>query len=202
MDYLQTILCGFLLASAVFNLAVFVYACRRPGRNAKYFSLLALCVAIYAFGYGMELYTNSLDRMVFWNLFQYIGLPFIPAFWILFTLEYNDKPLTVSTKVFLLSIPVLTLILRYSNHLHHLYYESVELTTNGLFLILFIHKGPWYIFYVLFITLCIFASNYLYLKMYRKSSGTIRRHSNCRLGTLILGHVLPGYKGHLYVEIV
>jgi hypothetical protein len=90
MINIQIVLCGVLLAFAMFTLLLFIYTYRKHDLIAKYFSYLSLSISIYVLGYGMELYSNSLQDMIFWNHVQYIGLPFLPAIWVMFALEYNN----------------------------------------------------------------------------------------------------------------
>ncbi|MTV48194.1 diguanylate cyclase [Heliobacillus mobilis] len=177
MDYFKVILCGVLLTSAICTILISVYAYKKHECNSKYFSYFCISITFYSFGYAMELYSDSLDLMIFWNLIQYIGLPFIPAFWIIFTLEYNNKRLSRLTKMSIFLIPCLTFLLRYTNDIHHFFYFSVQLTTNEYFPVLYIQKGPWYWVHTMFVTVCFIVSNYLYFIMYRKSSGTISRQS-------------------------
>lgn len=178
MEYIRIILCGILLASAMFTFLVSIYIYRKNDRTSKYFSFFSLSITFYSFGYAMELYSNSLSHMLFWNLVQYVGLPFLPALWIMFTIEYNNKRIRNITKLSLFVIPILTFIFRYTSNINHLYYLSVQFTTNHYFPVLYIMKGPWYWVHVIFITSCFIVSNYLYFDMfYRKSTGSIRRQS-------------------------
>ena len=46
----------------------------------KAFSALVLCISIYLFGYLMIINTSNLQEMVFWNQFQYFGLPLFQCY--------------------------------------------------------------------------------------------------------------------------
>lgn len=173
----QTILSGFLMASAMFTFFVFIYMYRQNNRITKYFSFFSLSISLYSFGYAIELFSGTFDRILFWNYFQYLGLPFIPAFWIIFTLEYSNKRTDFVTKLGIFLIPILTFFFRYTSNLNHLYYASIQYTTNDFFPVLYIIKGPWYWVHGIFITLCFIVSNYIYFLLYKKSSGQIRRQS-------------------------
>ena len=48
----------------------------------KAFSALVLCISIYLFGYLMIVNSSNLQEMIFWNQFQYLGLPFIAVLWL------------------------------------------------------------------------------------------------------------------------
>lgn len=177
MEYFQIILCGVLFASAMFTFIVSVYTYSRKDTISKYFSCLNLSITFYSFGYAMELYSNSLKHMLFWNYFQYVGLSFIPALWLLFSLVYNNKKLRFVTNLCLVLIPILTLIFRYTSSMNHLYYVSTQVIVNKYFPVLYIQKGPWYWVQSIFITFCFVLSNYLYFDKYQNSTGLIRRQS-------------------------
>jgi len=170
-----------LLASAMFTFIAAIYIYKKHDLITKYFSFLSLCIAFYSFGYAMELYSNSLSQMLFWNLVQYIGLPFLPALWLMFTLEYNNKHLRFITKLSIFLVPILTFIFRYTSNINHFYYLSAQFITNKYFPVLYIQKGPWYWVHVVFVTSCFIVANYLYLNMYRRSIGSIRRQSRIML---------------------
>lgn len=124
--------------------------------------------------------------MLLWNLVQYIGLPFLPAFWLMFTLEYNNKPTRFITKLSIFLIPVLTFIFRYTSNLNHLYYFSIQVISNNYFPVLYIEKGPWYWVNTIFITCCFIVSTYMYFNLYRNSTGSIRHQ-----GLIMLIAALP-----------
>jgi len=173
----RIILCGILLASAMFCFIASISIYKKKDRVTRYFSYFTISLALYSLGYAMELYSNSLHQMLVWNLVQYIGLPFLPAFWVMFTLEYNNKPTRFITKLSIFLIPVLTFIFRYTSNLNHLYYFSVQVISNNYFSVLYIEKGPWYWVNTIFITACFVVSTYMYFNLYRNSTGSIRHQS-------------------------
>ncbi|MBM7867468.1 diguanylate cyclase [Heliobacterium gestii] len=177
MHFLRMMLCGILLTSAVFAVLSSIYTYEKKDNIKKYFSYLSLCISFYSLGYAMEFYSDSLDRMLFWNLVQYIGIPFLPAFWILFAFEYNGKKLDVLSRMGTLFIPCLTMFFRFTSSVNHLYYSNVQIAFNNYFPVLFIQKGPWYWVQFIFATSCFVVANYLFLLMYRKSNGSIRRQT-------------------------
>jgi hypothetical protein len=46
---------------------------------------------VWAIFYSLELSSNSLDEMLFWINYEYIGIGSIPALWILFVVHYIGK---------------------------------------------------------------------------------------------------------------
>lgn len=179
MENISALLSGILIASALLTFFIFVYAFRLNNPGAKTFSFLCLANAFYSFGYAMEIYSAGFNQMLLWNAVQYIGLPFLPAFWIVFAIQYSGKEYLLKpfVKSGIFIIPVITLILRYTSNLNHLYYANVQYNSNYLFPVLFIEKGPWYLVHGIYMSACVIYGNYLYLLQYKKSTGTIRRQS-------------------------
>lgn len=108
--------------------------------------LLCIAMDIYMFGYLQELNSGSISQKLFWNYFQYLGIPFVSALWLTVALMYTNhffRNLKIKI-VFIYAIPVLTLILRLTNSLHHLYFNSFSLQTLDGLTLLIKNKGIWF----------------------------------------------------------
>jgi len=187
---LSVLLSGFLLASFMMTLYIVVYSFRKKTSISSTFALTCLCIAIYSFGYAMEINSQSLHTMLFWNGLQYLGLPFIGAFWVIMALKYTNKHQILDSPVFksgVFLIPFITFILRLTNEFHHFYYTSVSYDAGELFPVLHLEKGPWYLVNFLYYGVCFITSNYLFFSQYRRSSGVIRKQ--CIL--MFIASVLP-----------
>lgn len=171
---------GYLFTSALVTILLAIHSMNKKDvTGAKAFSFLCMASSIYAFGYGMELLNKDLSITLFWNGFQYCGIEFIPVFWIIVALQYcgKEKILTTFIKGVLFTIPISTLIVRYTNSFHHLFFKNVFITSNGYFPIMFIEKGPLYIVSWTFISCCILYSNFLYFKLLIQSKGNLHYQS-------------------------
>jgi PAS domain S-box-containing protein len=96
---------------------------RRNSPDADYFSLLLLASAIYSLFYGLEISSRSLQlAMTFYKL-QYLGIPFIPALYLLFAITYTTKSDIKKPYILgaILVIPVITLILAFTAGYHDLF---------------------------------------------------------------------------------
>ena len=135
--------------SGVLSLLLTAYAFMRRKRMSfsGTFALMSGFSAIYIFGNALELASNNLEQIRFWVQFQYIGLPLIAPFCLLLVIQYTglDKYLTKRKYIVLFAIPVLTILLAWTNEWHHLLYRTLQLQTeaNGNFAK--ITAGPWYI---------------------------------------------------------
>ena len=118
----------------------------------RWVALTMLCIAIWGLFYGLELASTSMPDMVFWGKLQYFGIALAPAFWLYFTLKYTDyklqkkRPLIYSIYL----IPVLTIVLVWTNESHHLHYLSTTLNESGPFPLLKLEYGPWYYINVIY----------------------------------------------------
>lgn len=107
---------------------------RGKGDYVKVLFLLSIAIDLYLFGYLQELSSLTLEKKLFWNTFQYFGIPFVSALWLTACLMYTGhfKPYLKTKLLFIYSVPLLTFVLRFTNELHHLYFRTFQLQgTNG-----------------------------------------------------------------------
>lgn len=92
--------------------------------------ILLLCIAVcfYIFGYAMELNSYTKSQILFWNRVEYIGIPFVSALWLTIALMYigcysRHKKLLFAM---IYIIPMITMLLRFTNDSHFLYFSSLK----------------------------------------------------------------------------
>ncbi|NLO89441.1 MAG: diguanylate cyclase [Clostridia bacterium] len=182
MDILNVVLSGFLFSFALMMLFTGAYSYFfKKNEISKLFACFCTAVAVYSFGYGLELRATTLGSMLRWNALKYLGLPFIPAFWLLIAVHYTnrEKFLNPYAKAFIFALSVTIIIFRYTNQWHHLYYTSVEARTDLLFPILYVEKGPWYVVYGAYLTFSVIAASYFYFMQCRNTYGSLK--AQCRI---------------------
>lgn len=59
--------------------------------SAIFLAMAGICVAIYDFGYAMEINLTTLADIMFWVRFQHIGIQLLPAFWLMFALNVMGR---------------------------------------------------------------------------------------------------------------
>lgn len=106
--------------------------------------LLSFAICFYVFGYAMELNVNTESQILFWNKFEYLGIPFVSALWFTVGLIYTGsfsrhKALLLA---FIYIIPLISMILRFTNDYHYLYFSSVNFVNNYGKLLLVRDYGP------------------------------------------------------------
>ncbi len=115
-----------------------------PGRIAMTWMLAGL--AVWAFGYALNITSATLEAKIFWMRIQNIGILTVPAFWFLFTVQYAqvDRWLNRNTGALFFIIPLISLVFIFSDRWFHLYYSAIRpLSENGGPLV--IERGPFYL---------------------------------------------------------
>jgi diguanylate cyclase (GGDEF)-like protein/PAS domain S-box-containing protein len=176
-------------AGGALFLAWFGWSKRRSVPSALAFAGLLLTVALYAGGYALELSGNTVAEMLDGSRIEYLGIPFLPAFWFLLSYRFNypSRPVPRSFMAVLLTISFLTLVIFQTNGAHHLHYRSVAVDMNGPFPVLSFTRGAWYWFHVLYSNTAILAGNAMFLLMLIRSPG----HCRTRTALMLAGSVLP-----------
>jgi diguanylate cyclase (GGDEF)-like protein/PAS domain S-box-containing protein len=105
---------------------------RRNIPGAKSLILLNAAVAVYAFGYIFEITVNSLETKLIWYGIEYFGIAALPFLWLFFALQYSDNDrLIINKKIYYLAIiPVITILLVWTNRFHGLMIQNVGISTG------------------------------------------------------------------------
>lgn len=177
MNYL---LSGLLIVLFLSVVSLMLYSIRAKSTQIALLYLLFLSVGVYAVGYSMELLSQTVPQMLFCNIIQFVGFPFIPALWLSYVISdthYAAKnPLRPIRFFAIFSIPMLTLIVRITNPQHHLYYVSYELAHRG-FPVLILHRGPFYYILILYSIFCILYSILILLKNIKNKASFVASRS-------------------------
>jgi len=137
----------------------------------KAFSAMVLFVSIYLFGYLMIINTDNLQEMIFWNQFQYFGLPFISVLWMIVALLYTKTIYSMKNRMvpLLFVIPVITFFMRLTNSWHHLFYKAFELKEIFGHYYLYMERGFWYYVNISYSLLCLLVTVLVYFIAYLKN---------------------------------
>jgi PAS domain S-box-containing protein len=119
-----------LLVTTVLSITLLIYALRRRAViGARPLSAVMLALAIWSFGYMLELAVPDLAAKVFWARFEYFGIVLVPAGWLAFTLEFSGRKHWLTPRnLLLLSLePALILVGVWTNDLHGWLWRSVSI---------------------------------------------------------------------------
>ncbi|KYC49471.1 MAG: sensory histidine kinase AtoS [Candidatus Methanofastidiosum methylothiophilum] len=119
------------LSSIVSVILIGLLLKRKKSRVNTYLMLLLISIFIWSFTDLLNLFSTSLSEKIFWTNFTYFGSAILPVFWILFVLEYVGKGDVITRfRIILLSIiPIVSIILLWTNDYHQLMRESINLVT-------------------------------------------------------------------------
>lgn len=167
-----------LLASSLFSAIIIALLYRRKKAVGRKFLILFLSsIFIWSVADFFNLLNTTLNAKIFWSNFSYFGVATFSIFLILFVLEYIGKGELINrSKIILLSIiPIITIILIWTNEHHHLMRQSFFIQNISGLLALGKVYGTW--FWIQFIyahsiviisSVLIFYSLSLSLNIYKK----------------------------------
>jgi PAS domain S-box-containing protein len=128
------------------GMALFVarFAWRRrcmPGGGAL--AAMMLAVSIWSAATALEYATVEIAGKLFWSKLEYIGVVSVPVFYLIFALQYNqlEQWATPRRIAALFVVPLLTLVLAFTNEWHGLIWPGVTRSPAGSNLVVYAH-GP------------------------------------------------------------
>ena len=187
-----------LLFSAVAALALVNLAWRRRfNEGATPFALLMIAVVVWCSGHIMEMETTALSSKIFWANMQFFAIASIPVFWLVFILDYSGQSkrrLFIKT-IYLSIIPIISLIMLWTNHLHGLFFSKAEIVikNNASFLVRTFNTGFW--IHAVYSYMLLLIGTLLLIK-------SIIRHSKPYNGgsvLLLLGVLIPWVCNAVYI---
>jgi signal transduction histidine kinase len=135
---------------AVMALVLAVMFWKRGTKQFKWhFVVLSLLVASLAISYMCELFCSQLSEKLFCNDIEYVSITGIPILYLLIVVKYAGREdlLTRKNIMLITIIPLIDLIMVWTNGFHHLFYGdlSLDLITSQPYSAL---KGPFYYLHI------------------------------------------------------
>jgi len=174
-------------------IAILIARHDRASRNVPFIMLLT-CIAVYATFYAIEIASPELSSKLLLVKFEYLGIAFIPFFWILTALRFANRDYWLSLPVYLILalIPLTTMTLYITFEHHQLYYTRWFLDTSGAFPMFVADPGPWFWVQMVWQNLMLLAGNFLFAAAWRNASAPNRK----RAGIMLLASIIP-WAAHL-----
>jgi PAS domain S-box-containing protein len=188
-----------LVLTAVASCIVVLLAWRRrpaPGSWPTVFLMLA--VAEWSLAYALELASVNLEAQVFWAKVQYLGIVSVPVIWLILALEYTglEKWLTRRNLILLAIVPLLTLLLVWTNELHGLIWKQVGQATIDSYVVLDLTYGWFFWVYLVYAYLLLLAGTIRWLQVLIRSPQLYRGQA----GAMLVGALMPWVGNALYVS--
>jgi PAS domain S-box-containing protein len=158
--------------------------------------LLMLSVALWSLAYVFELGSPDLGTKILWAKIKYIGVVSVPMAWLFFVLMFTkQEQWLASRKIVLLTIiPIITLLLVWTNSLHGLIWSSIGTNNSSLSPMPILAHGAWFWIHTIYSYLILLFATILVLAALIRSS---HLYSHQTVGLLIsvlapwAGNVLP-----------
>jgi diguanylate cyclase (GGDEF)-like protein/PAS domain S-box-containing protein len=186
------------ILSAVITLIASIIAWRKPAPGSFALGLLLLAMAIWSGGYATRWLDIPITTKIFWFQIMFIGVVSIPTLFLVFALGFirNESWLTPRNLALLSIPPVSSLLLRWTDPYHHLFYQSLNIMQENGSVVMEIARGPWYLVNVVYsyavIGLGIFLMSQATLR-----SGPLYRH---QYRLILLASLLP-WAGNVFKEL-
>ncbi len=169
-------------------IALYAWNKRASFGFAPFFLLLG--DALWKVCFGVALGTHDLPARLFWTSCQYIGIGMqvIGATLLAVTYAGKENWLTPRRNWILIGLaPALSVLLAFSNELHHLMWVQAQLSVQENLAVLNIHYGPLYWGYILYNYLVVILAALILARAAYRSSGQQRRQALI----LTIGILLP-----------
>lgn len=127
-----------LYAGALISCILIYYAWRnRHLANPLPFTAVMLATAEWSVAYAAIIHSNSMEAKIFWVKVGYGGASFISAAWLLFILQYTHRSQYITRRnvIFLSIVPLVNILLAWTNEIHQLVWNSAVLDDAAQFLI-------------------------------------------------------------------
>jgi diguanylate cyclase (GGDEF)-like protein len=184
----------FLLLVSLELLAMAALTWRRRTRAPEIWVVLLLLVAagIYALGYSQQIAQTTVAGATFWKHVQYLGIPWLPALWVMLVREHNR----MSSRAWLLfSLSALVFVAELTNGWHGLYTSQMHMVARPPFSIMVYRRGPLAWVNLAYLYIALSYSAWVYLSRFRHSSRLYRKQSLYFIASSIFP--LAGYIAYL-----
>ncbi|MEN6328239.1 MAG: histidine kinase N-terminal 7TM domain-containing protein [Syntrophomonas sp.] len=162
---------------------------RRTHPGAKSFAYLMLAYGIYSLGYYFELHSSNLQELTFWLKFEYLGVAFIPALWMLFCIQYTESKRLNNPKLIttLFVLSCISLLVVYTNSYHQLFHLPIAINMKSGLAIAVLKHGPWCWVHMAYLSLAEIGGSILLLNKWRHTS----RNESRPAGAMFIGSLIP-----------
>ncbi len=176
-------------AATLIITALYILWQRRHRPASRAGALVLLTCAELMVAYTLEIGSTNLPIKLFWNKMQYVGLAIAPTAWLVYTLHYigREKWLTRRTLALLSIVPLITLLLAFTNEAHGLIWRHVWLDTDGPFLVFDKIYGVGFWVFVVYSCILLLLATFLYIQMFIRS----RHFYRWQVSALVFGALLP-----------
>jgi PAS domain S-box-containing protein len=157
--------------------------------SARILLLLMIAVAIWSLAYGMECISPNMEMKLWWVHAQYLGVVWIGILILSFVLLVTKQKYKIKKTGYMLLciIPVLIIILAFTNDSHHLMWSSAWLDLSIETPVLSFERGPCFWLLIAYSYTSIALATIILIKSFVISKGILRK----QLFTVLIGVLVP-----------
>ena len=178
-----------LIISGIITLLLSGYILSNEKDTVRWVGYLMLSNSVWSLGYGFELASKTLEHMKMLINVEYVGIVAVPFYWFLFCLDLagKEKWLKKPGNQFLITaVPVVYILLVWTNNLHHLNYKKASIDYSGSFPMLKIVPGIAFYFFVCYFYTLLIVGNYFLVKKFRRSDRVYKKQNRVILTAAML----------------
>ncbi|MEW6265757.1 MAG: PAS domain S-box protein [Thermodesulfobacteriota bacterium] len=182
------------IVGAIFTVYLFTY---RRNANARMLMALMAALTFWSFGYFREYSAQELNDKLWWATLEYFGVVLVPPLWLFFSINYRPTKTKIRPHDIILVglIPVLTLVVLWTEQWHHLMWREAWLDLSGPFPMVAYERGPVFWVFVTYSYTLLLAGTIILLHEFLKSLRLYRR----QIIIILLGLAAPWLGNILYV---
>ena len=174
------------------------YAWRRrhvAGMGALTIFLLA--AAEWSLGYALELGSVGLETKLFWAKMQYLGIVTVAGTILVMVVQYTgyERLLTPGNLALLGIVPIITLLLVWTNEIHHWIWAEVQVVNYGSYSVLSLEHGKGFWLIVAYSYLCLHLGMVPLFLTFRRSPSVYRAQAI----VIFAGMLMPWIANALYI---
>jgi diguanylate cyclase (GGDEF)-like protein/PAS domain S-box-containing protein len=171
---------------------------KRPAVAVTPFAWMMLSLSIWSLAYGMELFFPSLPTILFLIKIEYLGIVPIPVLLVFFAFEYAGKShlLTLQTRLLIWAIPLLTLLLVWTNESHHLMWDMETILEVSSLKLLNVQYGWFFWIHTIYSYILVAFASVLFIIEMTQRPGIYR----IQISFVILGILTPLVGSLLYTS--
>jgi len=171
---------------------------RRYTPGSRHFIVLVTAVALWSLAFSLELLADDLHTKITWLKLKYAGIVVVPVALLTFSLRYtrNDRFLNSRTIAALMALPTMSLLMAWTNELHHLFWREITLSNEARIAnipVLDIEPGAWFGLHLIYSYTLVFLGSLLLIRSAFYAFDHHRQQSIVILAALgigVLGNVL------------
>ena len=169
----------------VYFFIIYIYTKKNIWENKLYRSLFLLFISIFIQIFGVTLQSLLGSRLnidlVYYEYISYLGGVFMPVFLLILAIRFNNEKAKLKYKLMLFIIPVISLIILWTNDFHHLFYiEYSTMISETKF-------GAFFNIYSMYSYICMFVSVILFMITSLKKSGFL----SIQVMLVVIGTMFP-----------